>query len=67
MAKATVDGTIPCKKCGNTMTVETQKWTGGPDREREVYVKCLRCQAETLVGVFRMYGNSLVNVKDVNF
>lgn len=35
MAKATVDGTIPCKKCGNTMTVENQKWTGGPDRERE--------------------------------
>jgi hypothetical protein len=65
MAKATVDGTVPCKNCGNTMTVENQKWTGGPDRGREVYVKCLRCQAETLVGVFRMYGNSLVNVKDM--
>jgi len=65
MAKATVDGTIPCKKRGNTITVETQKWTGGPDREREVYVKCLRGQAETLVGVFKMYGNSLVNVKDM--
>jgi hypothetical protein len=47
MAKATVDVTTPCSKCRNIMTVETQKWTGGPDREREVYVKCLRCQTET--------------------
>jgi len=65
MAKATVDGTIPCSKCGNIMTVETQKRTGGPNSEREVYVKCLRCQAETLVGVYRLYGNSLVNVEDI--
>lgn len=64
MAKALVDGTIPCPKCGNTITVENQKSTGGPDREREVYIKCLRCQTETLMGVYRMYGNSLVKVGD---
>lgn len=67
MAKATVDGTIPCSKCGDTVTVENQKWTGGPDREREVYVKCLRCQAETPIGVFRFYGNSLLNVEDLKY
>lgn len=67
MAKALVDGTIPCPKCGNVITVETQKSTGGPNREREVYIKCLRCQTETLMGVYRMYGNSLVNVKEMNW
>jgi hypothetical protein len=46
------------------MTVETQKKTGGSNSEREVYVKCLRCQAETLVGVYKLYGNSLVKVED---
>lgn len=64
MAKATVDGTIPCANCGDTMTVETQRRTGGPNSEREVSVKCLRCQAETLVGIYRLYGNTLVEVDE---
>jgi hypothetical protein len=64
MAKATVDGTIPCSKCGNVITVENQRFTGGADGEREVYVKCLRCKVQTLIGLFRKYGNTLVEVTD---
>ena len=60
MAKALEDGTIPCPKCGNIMTVETQKKTGGPNGEREVFIKCLRCNTETLMGVYKLYGNSLI-------
>jgi hypothetical protein len=63
MAKATVDGTVPCQKCGNVITVETQRFTGGPDQEREVFIKCLRCQSETLYGVYKKYGNTLVEVE----
>ena len=66
MARALIDGTNRCSKCRNTMTVETQKKTGGPNGEREVYVKCLRCQTETLMGVYRMYGNSLVIVEGMD-
>lgn len=65
MAKATIDFTLPCAKCRSTKTVEIQKWTHGPDHEREVYLKCLECRSETLFGVFRLYGNSLVNVDDI--
>ena len=65
MAKATIDFTLPCAKCRSTKTVETQKWTHGPDHEREVYLKCLECRSETLFGVFRLYGNSLVNVEEI--
>lgn len=65
MAKATIDFTVPCAKCKSTKTVETQKWTHGPDHEREVYLKCLECRSETLFGVFRLFGNSLVNVEEI--
>src|SRR6185436_18133503 len=63
MAKATVDGTTQCPKCGDIITVETQRFTGGANNEREVYIKCLRCHAETLFGVYQKYGNTLVPVE----
>lgn len=62
MAKATIDGTIPCSNCRSTFTVENQKSTGGRDGEREVYIKCLQCQTLTLIGIYKKCGNSLVKV-----
>jgi hypothetical protein len=64
MAKALVDGSVPCSKCGNHMTVENQKFTGGADGEREVYMKCMdpSCRTETFMGIYKKYGNSLVKV-----
>lgn len=60
MAYVGIDGD-PYPNCGSTATTEVHKPTVYP--EREVCLKCLECKKETLVGVYKSEGNSLVRVR----